>query len=356
MRALAVMRLSDGKAKDKLAPLLGAAPIEAITLVRARPVPLASERLRQVTRSTARGDGALARWRDAFFCLRHALAEAYRERPDVVVGYYLLPYGLIAWLVSRLSGARSIISLTGTDFNRDLHRPWLAPVLRMVLRRSHGVLVFGEDARETIVGLGVAEERTCVLPNTVDTSIFHPRDGRPDTDLIYVGYLRAAKRVERVLHTLHRLRELRPGASLAVVGDGPERRRLEELARELGIADAVRFAGTSTDVAGELARARLFISLTEMEGLPAALLEALCCGLPAIVADVGAVGSVLESGRNGYCVPASTDPGEVARLAAGALEDPTRYEALRREALRAAETHGYAQGAFIWERVFRGAG
>jgi glycosyltransferase involved in cell wall biosynthesis len=122
------------------------------------------------------------------------------------------------------------------------------------------------------------------------------------------------------------------------VGQGRERGRLERLARRLGLAGHVDFLGEQRAVEESLRSARVFALASESEGVPAAAVEAMFCGLPAVLTDVGDVGSVFEHERNALLVP----PGDLAALAealARLLTDSRLEERLRQGALAARQAY-----------------
>ena len=110
-----------------------------------------------------------------------------------------------------------------------------------------------------------------------------------------------------------------------IVGDGPERARLEAEIRRLGLEGAVVLAGDRDDVAAMLARADVFVLSSTSEGLPLSILEAMAAGLPVVASSVGGVPEAVEDGETGLLVP----PRDPVRLAA-ALERLLVDPALRR--------------------------
>lgn len=112
-----------------------------------------------------------------------------------------------------------------------------------------------------------------------------------------------------------------PGAHLAVVGDGERRRELEELARTLGTADRVHFAGWWSDVPAALADLDVVALSSRNEGTPVALVEALAAGRPVVATDVGGVRSVVRDGVSGILVPPD-DPSRLAAALGTLVRDP----------------------------------
>ena len=141
----------------------------------------------------------------------------------------------------------------------------------------------------------------------------------------------------------------------AIVGDGPLREPLERLARELGIADRITFAGQQRDVPQWLRQSRVFVLTSESEGLALSLMEAMTCGVPAVVADVGDLRDLVTNGVNGYLV-AERDPRHFAQRLAALLEDPDRYAACSDAARLAAERYEVHETVRLWDQVLRNAG
>jgi glycosyltransferase involved in cell wall biosynthesis len=141
-----------------------------------------------------------------------------------------------------------------------------------------------------------------------------------------VGRLAPEKGIDDLLRAFAAVRS-GMDASLLIAGDGPDRMKLEALAAELGIGDAVEFAGYTANVAEALARMDVFVLPSRSEGIPLALLEAMAAGLPVVAARVGGVPEVVADGETGVLVPPG-DPPALAAAMADLLSDPLR----RREA------------------------
>jgi glycosyltransferase involved in cell wall biosynthesis len=114
-----------------------------------------------------------------------------------------------------------------------------------------------------------------------------------------------------------------PDLQLWMVGDGSERKTLEDLAAALGIAQHVTFWGQQLDVARYFSVADAFVMSSSSEGLPMSLLQGFSLGVPAIVTDVGGMAEVVRLANAGYAV-SPTDPADMAaailRMARGGSE------------------------------------
>ena len=159
---------------------------------------------------------------------------------------------------------------------------------------------------------------------------------RGPIELVSIARLVKRKRVDRLLQALAALSGLE--VRLTVVGDGPERRRLEALATALGVADRVRFLGHVDEAAKRraLAAADLFVLASAHEGFGLVYLEAMQHGLPVVAASAGGQADFLEDGRTGALVPND----DVAALAAaiGKLAgDPAQRQRIAEECRKRAD-------------------
>jgi glycosyltransferase involved in cell wall biosynthesis len=143
--------------------------------------------------------------------------------------------------------------------------------------------------------------------------------------VLFVGNLVAVKGADRLLSAFARLRTQ---ARLVIIGDGPCRRRLVALARDLGVAATVRFLGCQSqpEVAEWMRRSDCLCLPSRSEGMPNVVVEALACGTPVVATDVGEVPFLVQDGVNGFVLRASLTEGdrrveeEVAAGLAAALD------------------------------------
>lgn len=147
--------------------------------------------------------------------------------------------------------------------------------------------------------------------------------GEPGKRLVFVGRLAAVKGVPVLLEAFAKVLAAHPDARLTLVGDGPERPRIEARAGELGLGAAVRFAGylSQDEVTDELARADLFVLPSFAEGVPVVLMEAMASRLAVVATRIAGIPELVEDGAAGRLVP----PGDADALAAAIsdlLADP----------------------------------
>jgi N-acetyl-alpha-D-glucosaminyl L-malate synthase BshA len=285
-----------------------------------------------------------------------------RERLDLVHAHYAVPHAVSAHLARQVlgrEGPRIVTTLHGTDITLVGTDPSFLPLTRFSIVESDAVTAPSAWlARAPHAALEVpARVDIDVIPNFVDTGQFHPgrRAAAPagaTRMLVHVSNFRPVKRVDDVVRIFARVRAALP-ARLRLVGDGPERPRIEALARELGVAGAVELLGERVDLPEVLRDADLFVLPSETESFGLAALEAMACGVPVIASDVGGVSEVVVHGACGFLCPL----GDVAAMADAALrllrDEPLRAR-FAAAARRRAETEFQIEPAVDrYEAVYR---
>lgn len=172
---------------------------------------------------------------------------------------------------------------------------------------------------------------------------------------ITVGRLAAVKNVTMLLQAFAEAVGRHPGATLRIVGDGPERPMLERRASELGIAARVEFLGFRSDTDALLAEADAFVLASLSEGIPMAVLEAMRAGLPVIATRVGGIPATVLDGETGVLVDSGDAPA-LARVLCRAAAAPAEFAALGMAGYRRVAEH-FSMAAMVrgYERLY-GAG
>jgi glycosyltransferase involved in cell wall biosynthesis len=286
-----------------------------------------------------------------------------RSRPHIVGAFHLLLNGLVAVLLARVTGARSLYFCGGGPAEvldggvwgeNRLFRRMVTPDAAVERRLLQSVAAFdlvitmGRRAIDFFRARGV-QTAFHVVSGGMDADRFSPVESRPTLDLVFVARLSRVKCCDLFLEAVALVAQARPNTTAVVVGDGPLLIDLREQARRLGLADSVRFVGQRRDVEVWLRSARVFVLTSASEGLSLALMEAMLCGLPAVVSDVGDLPELLEHGVNGFLVSERTPAAFAARILE--LLQPERLSGFSQAARRSAERYHIPRVALRWDSI-----
>ncbi len=288
------------------------------------------------------------------------LIRRYRIR-NVVIGE--LVYG--GWLVFPLRylfGRRVILYCHGEEIATAAES--LADRLRpLYLRHAHGIVAVSAFCKSLIVSQhAIAPERIAVVPNGVREEAFAAEDPLPPAvaafwagashRLVALGRLVVRKGHDVLLDAFARLSDSFPDARLAILGDGPLRRRLEARIAETGLGRRVRIFSGLPDgaVRAVLHAGDLFVLPTrtlsdgDTEGFGLVFLEAGAAGLPVIAGAAGGTVEAVIDGRTGLLVDGS-DPAAVAEAITGLLANPGLARGMGAAGRRVARTATWSRRA-----------
>lgn len=242
-----------------------------------------------------------------------------QEQPDLIHVHFGVD-AVVLWPAIKQLNVPMVVTLHGYDINRSREsweRRWSSPwdqlyprrLLRMAQHPKVHFIAVSEVIRRRAIEYGIPSEKISVQYIGIDTQRFsvgplsiQQRRRR----ILFVGRMVEKKGGEYLLAAFAKLKEHVPDAELVMIGDGPERAKLVELAASLNVAAEFPGSLSSTEVKHHIDQARVFCapSVTakdgDAEGLPIVLLEAQACGVPAIT-SAGAGGSeALMHGVTGF--------------------------------------------------------
>ena len=184
---------------------------------------------------------------------------------------------------------------------------------------SNKTICMSNAVREILVdAYRFPARRTITVLNGVSTSTFVPSKmggaavrarlgiGPEDFLLICAARLVEAKGIDILIQAVSRVVRQGVGCRCVILGDGPSKEKLLQQANSLGVSDYVSFVGFQKDVRPYLQAASAFILTSHAEGLPLSVLEAMACGLPCIVTNVGGIAEAVKDQVVGLVVPPAT--------------------------------------------------
>ncbi|MFZ9386772.1 MAG: N-acetyl-alpha-D-glucosaminyl L-malate synthase BshA [Chitinophagaceae bacterium] len=247
---------------------------------------------------------------------------------DLLHVHYAIPHASAAYMAKQILKKEGknipvITTLHGTDITLVGRDKTYAPVVTFSINESDAITAVSENLREeTFKHFKITKEIEVIL-NFVDVSRFNrkPIDAfkkviAPNGErvLLHASNFRKLKRVQDVVKIFAETLKQIP-SKLLFVGDGPERSTAEDLARELGVCDEIRFVGKQEQMEDILAIADLFLLTSEYESFGLAALEAMAAGVPVVSTNAGGLGEINVPGKTGYM----SDVGDIASMSSQAV-------------------------------------
>jgi colanic acid/amylovoran biosynthesis glycosyltransferase len=207
-----------------------------------------------------------------------------------------------------------VVSFHGADVLVDLAKPRYRAATREMLAAARLVLVRSQSLARAVVALGCPQEKIRLHRTGIPLSeiSYRPRTWPNDGawKLLQASRLIEKKGFKTSLRAFAAFQQKYPAATFTIAGEGPMERELQDLVRELGVADVVRFAGFvfQAQLREEYFRSHLFVHPSELgadgnqEGVPNAMLEAMASGLPVFATRHGGIPEAVEDGVSGVLV------------------------------------------------------
>jgi N-acetyl-alpha-D-glucosaminyl L-malate synthase BshA len=216
-----------------------------------------------------------------------------------------------------------VTTLHGTDITLVGKDPSYEPVVTFSINESDGVTAVSEDLKQdTYKHFNVSKEIE-VIANFIDLDRFKKQKKEhfkkaiaPHGEklLIHTSNFRKVKRIEDVIRVFYEVRKKIP-SKLLLVGDGPERTAMENLCRQLGTCDDIRFLGKMDAVEEVLSVCDLFLMPSEKESFGLAALEAMACEVPVLSSNAGGLPELNIHGKTGFI----SNVGDIADMVQHAL-------------------------------------
>lgn len=218
-----------------------------------------------------------------------------RKEFDVLQCMMFYPVGFLGYVVNKLTGLPYFAWIRGGDYYLMNDVWWKRWMMRRVLTDTL-VLAQSEEIRDDITSdFGDIDCDIEILGNAVSV----PDETADGEGVLYLGRLAPKKAVEYLVEAVAEV-----DTHLTIVGDGPERPRLEQLVAETGASATFEGEVEPDEVHEYYMSASVFaMPSIEGEGMPNVILEAMARGLPVVATDSGGIPSLVDDGYNGYLVP-----------------------------------------------------
>ncbi|RYU85900.1 N-acetyl-alpha-D-glucosaminyl L-malate synthase BshA [Mucilaginibacter terrigena] len=287
------------------------------------------------------------------------------EKLDLLHVHYAIPHASAAYMAKQILATYGIsipfiTTLHGTDITLVGQDSTYKPVVTFSINKSDGVTAVSEHLKQDTYKYFDIEKDIKVIPNFIDLTRFslkakdHFKKAiAPNGEkvLVHTSNFRKVKRTEDVIKMFAKVVEKIP-SKLLMVGDGGERSVCEQLSRDLGINEHVRFLGKQDAIEEILSVSDLFLMPSQSESFGLAALEAMACKVPVISSNAGGLPELNIEGVTGYL----KDVGDVDGMAERAiyiLEDEERLNQFKENALARAKELELANIMPLYENYYR---
>jgi len=287
------------------------------------------------------------------------------EKLDLLHVHYAIPHASAAYMARQILKEEGIYipyitTLHGTDITLVGKDASFEPVITFAINQSDAVTAVSESLRaDTYTHFDVKRDVevipnfVCMLNYSSDRNMGLRAAYAPNGEkvLIHISNFRKVKRVEDVVRIYAKVREQMP-VKLLFVGDGPQRTHVEQMCRDLGTCNDIKFLGKMQEPEDVLATADLMLLTSETESFGLSALEAMACGVPVISTNTGGIPEVNVDGVTGFL----SDVGDVDSMAANALKllrDDVLHGKFRKQCIKRANEFDINRVLPLYESLYQ---
>ena len=274
---------------------------------------------------------------------------ALHEKLDLLHVHYAIPHASAAYMAKQILKANGhhlpfITTLHGTDITLLGRDASFEPVISFAINESDAVTAVSQSLKADTYKLFGINKEIQVVPNFIEPQVIaedvkkalreeYVPEGNPL--LIHISNFRPVKRVMDVMQVFEKVRE-QQHATLVLIGDGPERSKAEQYAREHQLQNVV-FVGNVKNPMELLSAADVMLLPSESESFGLAALEAMACGVPVISSNAGGLPELNRHGVSGLMSDVG-DVNEMAKQVLYLIESPDRLNKFKRQAKERSES------------------
>jgi N-acetyl-alpha-D-glucosaminyl L-malate synthase BshA len=287
---------------------------------------------------------------------------AMHEKLDILHVHYAIPHASAAYSAKQILAARGVhlpfvTTLHGTDITLLGKDESFKPVIEFAINHSDAVTAVSDSLKQDTLESFNIKREIAVIPNFIDYEHYRNRFNQKikasiapagEKIITHVSNFRKVKRIEDVVQVFHAVQQELP-AKLLLVGDGPERPRIEQLCRQLSLCDQVKFMGKSKSIEKLMAVSDLFLLPSEAESFGLVALEAMASGVPVVSSNAGGLPEVNVHGKTGFLSEVA-DVLDMAKNAQAILEGD--LEGFKEAAKKHAQTFDLPNILPMYERLY----
>jgi len=273
-------------------------------------------------------------------------------KPDILHAHYISTYGIIGYFVKYRP---FVVSVWGTDIYERIKNPIINFFVRRTLANADAVL--SNSKTMACHTRKFTNKKIYFTPFGVDLSNFFPAK-KKDNARFVVGTARRLAPIYGIKYLIEAFASFlkkAPCAKLLIVGDGPQKSELIELAKKLEIGDSVLFLGFvhHPNVPEIVKQMDVFCMPSEREGFGVAALEAQACGIPVIASNVGGLPEAIAQNKTGFLIEPK-NPEAIAEKLLFFYSNPVARKKMGREARKfVAKHYNWDENIKIIENIYK---
>ena len=286
------------------------------------------------------------------------------EKLDLLHVHYAIPHASAAYMAQQILKTKEInipfiTTLHGTDITLVGKDPSFEPVITFSINHSNIVTAVSENLKKDTLDLFNIKKEIEVIPNFICLEDYKQKNNQKYKNRIaknnekvitHISNFRKVKRIQDVIRAFKIINDSTP-SKLVLVGDGPERVKMERLGRELNISNDINFLGNLKSTREVLNISDLFMLPSSSESFGLAALEALACGVPVIATNKGGIPEVVEHGKSGFLSEVS-DFKDMSNNALHILNNEKVHNEFKLNALSGAKKFDIDQILPLYENIY----
>jgi len=270
------------------------------------------------------------------------------EGIDILHVHYAIPHAYAAYMAKKILLEKGIYipvvtTLHGTDITLVGKNPSYKPAVTFSINKSDIVTSVSQSLKENTLRSFVVKNKIEVIPNFVDLSLYQKdvpcQRSQIATNgekiVTHISNMRSVKRIPDIIDIFYRIQN-EEEAILLMIGDGPEREKAEQQAKDLGIYSKVKFLGKTTEIKKLLCMSDLFILTSATESFGLVALEAMAAKVPVISSNAGGIREVNVHGVTGFLATIG-DVETMANYSLKLLQNPELHQEFRNNAYERAK-------------------
>ena len=266
-----------------------------------------------------------------FLARYHKLRRIFKEqRPDCILSF-IGKNNFMALGAACFTHIPVVVSVRG-----EPGMEYASPVMKLLagtlFAASAGIILQTQKAKEFFPFY--IRKKAIILKNPLNPAFIKTRHtGKRNGQIVAVGRVDENKNHAMILKAFAHLAEDFPDSKLTIYGEGECRKKLQRSAEEMGLAGRVNLPGAMENIADLIYESSVFVLSSNSEGMPNALLEAMCMGIPSISTDCpcGGPGELIKDGVNGFLIPVGGEKELESRLRT-LLQDEKKAEEIGKQA------------------------